>query len=108
MVGKYILRLMRLLIIWFAVMKGQCRLRLPAIYQILMQLSAYLIGGDIAATKKWLALSPRRRLGDVAETYPDKLGDNQFARISRGRRRDVSGSRGDVSETSSQLRRRLR
>ena len=34
--------------------------------------------------------------------------DNQFARKSRGRRRDVSGSRGDVSETSSQLRGRLR
>ena len=42
-------------------------------------------------TKKWLALSPRRLLGDVSR------GDNQ----SRGRRRDVS-------ETSSQLRGSLR
>ena len=53
-------------------------------------------------TRKWLALSPRRLLGDVSK------GDNQFARKSRGRRRDVSGSRGDVSETSPQLRGRLR
>ena len=66
-----------------------------------VSLRAYLIGGDVAATRetpgdqKWLALSPRRRLGDISR------GDNQFARKSRGRRRDVS-------ETSSQLRRRLR
>ena len=53
-------------------------------------------------TTKWLALSPRRLLGDVSR------GDNQFARKSRGCRRDISGSRGDVSETSSQLRGRLR
>ena len=48
----------------------------------------------IRETTKWLALSPRRRLRDVSR------GDNQFPR-SRG-------SRSDVSETSSQLRRRLR
>ena len=46
-------------------------------------------------TKNWLALSPRRLLGDVSR------GDNQFARKSRRRRRDVS-------ETSPQLRGRLR
>ena len=53
-------------------------------------------------TKKWLVLSPRQLLRDVSR------GDNQFARKSRGRRHDVSGSRGDISETSSQLRGRLR
>ena len=43
--------------------------------------------------QKWFALSPRRRLRDVSR------GDKQFARKSRGRRRDVSGSWGDVSES---------
>ena len=52
----------------------------------------YLIGWSVAATratrktKKWLALSPRRRLTDVSR------GDNQFARKSRGV--------GDVAATS--------
>ena len=36
-------------------------------------------------TKKWLALSPRRRLTDVS-----RQGDNQFARKSRGRHRNVT------------------
>ena len=45
-------------------------------------------------TKKWLALSPRRLLGDVSR------GDNQFGRKSRGRRRDVSAQSPAVAATS--------
>ena len=110
--------------------------------------------GDISKTssqlQRPLALSPRRWLGDVAETSLDKVttnsprsrgerlrnisgsratsprrllscgdnlrshqgdvsrqSDNQFTRKSRRRLRDVSGSRGDISKTSSQLRWRL-
>ena len=71
-------------------------------------------------TKKLLALSPRwsqcdvrdvstmspRRRGDVS-----RQGDDQFARKSRGHRRDISGSRRNVSSVSlvsSRSRRRHR